>query len=175
MTRKSVYSFIAIFSFVAGIGYFSSNPVSVEETLVVDTTSSYIVQGQSTQAVAMAVRSVGADITHELGIIRSVGATLTAAEAASLRAHPDVRRIFGNDSIEVAANGEGGGNDPTGGGGGGGGHGSYAIVETDYASLVNADSVHAMGITARELALPYSIPGCGSTTASNMIRPAACG
>ena len=38
----------------------------------------YIVQGKSTEAVEAAVRSVGGSITHELNIIRAVGALLHA-------------------------------------------------------------------------------------------------
>ena len=43
-----------------------------------------------------AVEAVGGRVTHELGIIRAVGADLTPKQLAALRDHADVRRIFDN-------------------------------------------------------------------------------
>ena len=58
---------------------------------------SLIVQGRDLATVAEAVRGVGGEITHELGIIDAVAARLTRAQRARLadsgvRA-PDLRRI----------------------------------------------------------------------------------
>jgi hypothetical protein len=102
MDRKTIFTFIAIYGFVGGIGVFATSDAPRQEAPAPETTSSFIVQGESLTSVTAIVRSVGGDITHELGVIRSVGAMLTAAEAASLRTHADIRRVYGNGSIEVA-------------------------------------------------------------------------
>lgn len=57
--------------------------------------ASYIVQGSDLVTATDAVASVGGEITHELGIIRAVGAKLTPSQADRLRniegiqVHPD--------------------------------------------------------------------------------------
>jgi hypothetical protein len=112
-------------------------------------TSSYIVQGESAQSVAALVQSAGGEVTHELGIIRSVGATLTAAEAASLRIHAGVRRVYGNEAIEVTP--------------------SLKRITRRWSTPMRLTQWVSQ---VRESALLYSIPACGSTMASNMIPPA---
>ncbi len=64
--------------------------------------ASYIVQGKDLITVTNAVRSVGGEITHELGIIRSVGAELTPSQVERLRAM-DGLTIHDNGQLEVSA------------------------------------------------------------------------
>ena len=47
--------------------------------------ASYIVQGTNPTMAADAVRSVGGEITHELGVIRAVGARLTPSQTEQLK------------------------------------------------------------------------------------------
>ena len=100
-------------------------------------TASYIVQGKSLDAIELLVRAEGGDVTHRLGVIRAVAADLTDDQVAALRSNNDVRRVFGNEAVEVA--GKKSDKNPSGGG--------STIVDTHYASLVGADAVHNMGIT----------------------------
>jgi hypothetical protein len=52
----------------------------------VETATAVIVQGTDLASVAAAVRAVGGEITHELGIIDAVGARLTPSQIAQLEA-----------------------------------------------------------------------------------------
>jgi hypothetical protein len=124
--------------------------------------TSYIVQGRSLDTVLAAVGELDAEVTHELGLIHAVAANLTDDEADRLRVHSAIKSLYGNDAVEVAGKGGNGGGG-SGGSGNGGGGGSYTTVDTHYATLVNADAVHAMGM--------YSIPACGNTTVLNTITP----
>jgi serine protease AprX len=143
MISRAVLTFIAICSFAASAAFFFGVNDEINATSVVGQPASYIVQGKSADSVAAIVQSVGGDITHELGVIRAVGATLTPAQAEALRLHSDVQRLYGNGSIEVAGKPGGGNdpnNDPQGGDGGNG------IQETHYPTRVFADSLHVSGI-----------------------------
>lgn len=62
--------------------------------------SSYIVQGASTEGVAELVRNAGGDITHELGVIRAVGAQLTEAQRAHIESQG--ARVFPDQEVKVA-------------------------------------------------------------------------
>ena len=58
----------------------------------------YVVQGTSTKAVTEAVIRAGGEITHELGVIRAVGARATEWRRLSLSSvtgitYPDERQI----------------------------------------------------------------------------------
>ncbi|WP_294078046.1 S8 family peptidase, partial [Thiolapillus sp.] len=64
---------------------------------------SVIVQGSDLSAVREAVLSVGGEITHELGIIRSVGAKLTGAQLEKLRTFKQVRKVYENSGVETSA------------------------------------------------------------------------
>ncbi len=64
-------------------------------------TVAVIVQGRDLSAVAEAVRQVGGEITHELGIIRAAGAELTAAQRAALEQHAAVTRIYEDRKVAV--------------------------------------------------------------------------
>ena len=57
-------------------------------------TSGYIIQAASTEIAAAAVEAVGGEVTHELGIIQAVGATLRPEQVETLERRSDVRRIF---------------------------------------------------------------------------------
>ena len=63
---------------------------------------SYIVQARDLETAIQAVRSVGGVITHELGIIRAVGAELTPSQAEQLRAMEGMK-INENPKVELAA------------------------------------------------------------------------
>jgi hypothetical protein len=98
MISRAVLTFIAICSFAASAAFFFGVNDEINATSVVGQPASYIVQGKSADSVAAIVQSVGGDITHELGVIRAVGATLTPAQAEALRLHSDVQRLYGNAS-----------------------------------------------------------------------------
>ncbi len=63
----------------------------------------FIVQGTDLAAVTAAVKEVGATVTHELKIIRAVGARLTAAQRAALEQHPAVTRIYEDRKVGINA------------------------------------------------------------------------
>ena len=65
-------------------------------------THSMIVQGSDLAAVRSAVVAVGGEITHELGIIDAVGATLTAAQIDALNHNQGVTRVYGDAEVQVA-------------------------------------------------------------------------
>jgi serine protease AprX len=139
MNRKSVFTCAAIYSMTAGIAFFASSDTLREEAPAPEATSSFIVQGGSLESIAAIVQSVGGDITHELGVIKAVGADLTAAEVSSLRAHPEVRRLYSNESVEVAGK-------PVKDDGGAAPGGALTDTDTHYASRVNANGLHSQGI-----------------------------
>ncbi|MEM7585936.1 MAG: DNRLRE domain-containing protein, partial [Acidobacteriota bacterium] len=61
---------------------------------------SLIVQAQSTERAAAAVRRVGGEITHELGVIQAVAARLNAEQLQQLG---DDVRTFGNHDVQTAS------------------------------------------------------------------------
>ncbi len=83
---------------------------------------SVIVQSAHSESAAAAVRAVGGEITHELGIIRAVAATLTPEQLTRLRNRPGVR-IYDNRTAEVAG----------------------TAPYTDFPALIDADDLHAEG------------------------------
>lgn len=112
MNRRSVFSFIAVFSFVAGIGYFSSISASVEETeshaespKAASTSARYLIQAESLEIAKQAVEAIGGDVTHELGIINAVGATLSSEQLSHLnkdtRLHIEADRKAGVASSPI--------------------------------------------------------------------------
>ena len=112
--------------------------------------TSYIVQGVSLAAVKALVERQGAPITHELRVIRAVAADLTPGQAAALRSSPGVKRIYGNDSVQVAGKGGRNGGGSSDGSSSGGG---YTTIDTHYAEVANATAVHAMGITGEGIGI----------------------
>ncbi len=118
---------------------------------------SYIIQGANLASVKAAVLAAGGEITHELGIIRAVGAQLSAAQLESLRNverglvvhHDQTLRTAATDTDERTRE------PPTE-------RTSEAPVETPalelladtaHSSLVGADALHAEGITGAGVTL----------------------
>ena len=102
MERKTLFTFIAVYSFALAVTLFFSSDDEINATTVVDQPSSYILQGNSTDAVVAAVQSVGGTVTHELGIINSVAATLTSLQYEALLVSPAILAISENASIRTA-------------------------------------------------------------------------
>ena len=61
------------------------------------------VQGSDVRALVAAVRAVGGEVTHELGIINAVGARLTATQLRRLEANDDTLRVQPNRAAGVSA------------------------------------------------------------------------
>ncbi len=135
MERKTLFTFIAVYSFALAVTLFFSNDDEINATTVVDQPSSYILQGNSTDAVVAAVQSVGGTVTHELGIINSVAATLTLEQRNDLLINRAILQISADAPVKTA------------GGVSGGSPGAYA----NFPSLVGADELHAAGITGRSV------------------------
>ena len=91
------------------------------------TQSSYIIQGASLKEVMDAVIAVDGEITHELGIINAVAATLSNEQRETLEA-VDELRISHDGSVEVAGTPQ---------------------PDTFYPSLVEADKLHNEGLTGQ--------------------------
>ena len=92
-----------------------------------DPTTSVIVQAADLETAAEAVRSAGGEITHELGVIRAVGAVLTKSQVEGLQEVPGVR-IHENRSVKVAGK-------------------PGSVVDTVIPRAVVADELHWEGIT----------------------------
>lgn len=75
-------------------------------TTPAETTAAVLVQGKDLASAAAAVRAVGGEITHELGIIDAVGARLTRRQIEQLEA---------NEGLKVQADRMVGVTDTTGG------------------------------------------------------------
>ncbi len=67
-----------------------------------ETTTSVIVQATDLETAADAVRSVGGEITHELGVIRSVGANLTGAQLEAI-GRIDGIKLHDNRTVSTAS------------------------------------------------------------------------
>jgi len=65
-------------------------------------TRSYIVQAADLAQAISSVAKVGGEVTHELGIINSVGALLTEKQVEALRAMAEIRKVFADRSISTA-------------------------------------------------------------------------
>ena len=65
--------------------------------------ASYIVRADSAELATELVVAVGGDVTHELGIIEAVAATLTSAQVTDLRSREAVRQVTVDGSVETAA------------------------------------------------------------------------
>lgn len=63
---------------------------------------SAIVQGTDLATAREAVLSVGGEITHELGIIKSVGANLSKAQMQKLRGIKGIRKVYQNSEVETS-------------------------------------------------------------------------
>jgi serine protease AprX len=103
------------------------------------TRQSVIVQGQPLEAVVGAVERAGGTVTSRLDVINGVGALLTPAAAAGLRADPAITAIAPNAEVTLL----GGGDDDDEGGKG------PRSPATDYADLVGADLLWQQGVTGQ--------------------------
>ena len=135
VTRSKLVTFAALLSALV-VASVVSLDIGREEVR-----SSRIIQGASLEEVRHAVEGAGGEITHELRIINAVAAELTSGQVEALRRADGIRRIYGNDTIKTAGK-------PSKDGGSSGGDTSPTPSATDtyYATLVNADPVHQMGI-----------------------------
>ncbi len=68
-------------------------------------TAAYIVKGKSVERVREIVVEVGGEVTHELKIIRSVGARLTDQQRDTLVEHPEISRVWEDREAEVQSTG----------------------------------------------------------------------
>ena len=78
---------------------------SIEATVPNQTSESAVavlVQGSDLAAVADAVRAVGGEVTHELGIINAVGARLTPTQRRRLEATDETLRIRSDRTATVS-------------------------------------------------------------------------
>ncbi len=107
--------------------------------------TSYIVQGPSLAVALAAVKNAGGRITHELGIVNAVAATLTPAQAVALRA--DHRLVLTpNGSATVA--------------------GTKAPVQPYVVEHTQANLLHASGITGRGVTVAFLDTGWWSQHAT---------
>ena len=90
MSRKIIFAFITIYCLAAGLGFFAAGDDRQSGTAEAAT---YILQGNSTEAVVAAVQSVHGRITHEFTSISAVAATLTVGQRDDLLVNPAVIAI----------------------------------------------------------------------------------
>lgn len=64
-------------------------------------TSPFIVQGTDLATVLEAVREVGGEVTHELAVIRAVGARLTPSQRAELEALDGITRVWEDRPVSI--------------------------------------------------------------------------
>lgn len=95
------------------------------------TMSSYIVQATSAADAEQLVIEAGGTVTATLNIINGVGADLTEKQAAWLSAQPDRVTVYSDGVLEV----------------------SGPIRETDFPTLVGADTLHEQGITGKGITI----------------------
>ncbi len=103
---------------------------------------SVIVQGQNMNLVVGAVERAGGSVTSRLDVIHGVGALLTPAAVAQLRANPAIIAVTANAPVELVGDGKDGGDDDEGG------KGSQSPA-TDYPDVTGADLVWQAGITGQ--------------------------
>ncbi len=75
--------------------------VQAERSDTTEVTARFIVRAESVEAAASAVKAVGGTVTHELGIIRAVSATLNAAQLRALRENPAIQRISADSNVRA--------------------------------------------------------------------------
>lgn len=65
--------------------------------------ASFIVQGTDLATVTEAVRDVGGELTHELAVIRAVGARLTPSQRTALESLDGITRVWEDRSVNLQA------------------------------------------------------------------------
>ena len=86
---------------VAAVLLLVFGPGSLFATESDDEPAAYIVKGNSSERVAELVVDVGGEVTHELKIIRAVGAQLTDGQRDALIEHPEVSRVWRDREAKV--------------------------------------------------------------------------
>ena len=89
--------------------------------------SSYLVQAADLATARTAVEAVGGAVTHELAIINSVGAQLTANQQAMLATREEISLVVENSNLAVS--------------------GGPSQPDTFFPSLIGAAQLHQAGIT----------------------------
>jgi len=123
-----------IAEFAAGVGLLSAVVLTALPSR--QATETYIVQGASLAGVKTAVESVGGEITHDLSVIRAVGAELNESQVSRLRSHAEQLNVFSNRSIRTASVAEGG-------------------VIADVARTVDANLLRSHGINGSGIAIAF--------------------
>ena len=101
-------------------------------------TASYIVQGESIEAVTQLVTGVGGTVTRELGIIDGLAAELTPKQLSALESMGKRLSVWRDRTLEIAKKppkDDGGGGDP------------FGAASADVARAIGADFLHDQGIT----------------------------
>ena len=101
--RARVFTLLAVALSVFCLACTAAKPGA--EVAPQESTFAVIVQGSDFEAVTAAVLNVGGTITHELKIIRAVGARLTATQRADLEQDSAVSRIYEDRKVEVKSGG----------------------------------------------------------------------
>ena len=144
MDRRTIFAFIGIYFFAASAAFVFGGNEEINVTSVMDQPTSYILKGESTEQVAEAVLAAGGEVTHELGIIRSVAANLTESQVDELRIARGILRIYGNDAVKASGkpvkDSNGGGEEADSG------DGIAGSAYTEFPRLVDADVLHDQGI-----------------------------
>lgn len=78
-------------------------PPEVEVPPDVEVASGFIVQAETADAAAAAVRDVGGVVTHELAIIQAVGAYLDSSQLAELRRKRSVTRVYEDVAVTTSS------------------------------------------------------------------------
>lgn len=73
------------------------------QSAAVEIATSFIVQAESADIAAQAVREAGGLVTHELSIIRAVGARLTSQQRRQLEQHDVVRRVYEDGAVTTSS------------------------------------------------------------------------
>ena len=93
--------YVRLTMLVAAILLLIFGPASLFAAESEESRASYIVKSSSSERAAELVVEAGGQVTHELKIIRSVGAKLTAAEREELAEHPEISRVWEDREAEV--------------------------------------------------------------------------
>lgn len=111
--------------------------------------ATYIVQGRSAAEAAELVRNAGGRVVSDLPLIRGVGAELSSAQVAALRAERSLR-VHVDAKVGTSAKKA---KTTTASGDGAALKNANGKVETFYPSLVRADALHAQGINGAGVAI----------------------
>lgn len=104
---------------------------------------SYIVQAASAERASSLVEAAGGEVTSRLDLINGVGARLSQAAAAALRADPAVTGLVANRAVEVSDKDR------------------VKIPATDYPDEVGADVVWGQGANGAGLSVAVVDTGLG--------------